>query len=121
MCTSCFLGLLLASPSLSSGIPVGGECAEYVLTSQFVVTLARGPSCGCHCSVKSQRVETAWKMERAVSIWPGFVCGGACGARMGSCIPPPGWSGEVEPSEEMMRRHSQPDGGVGLGSPGLIC
>lgn len=39
----------------------------------------------------------------------------------GKCTPPPGLSGEVEPSEEMMQRHSQPDEGVGLGSPGLIC
>ena len=103
------------------GSLLGGEHAEYAVTSQFIVTLARGPSCGWRCSIKSRCVETAWKMERAVSIWPGFVCGGVCGARMGSCIPPPGLSGEVDPSEEMMQRHSQPDGGVGLGSPGLIC
>lgn len=93
-----FLRLLLVSTCLSPGILVKSECAEYVLTSQFIVTLAGGLSHGCHCS-KSQRAEGACKMERAVSIWPGFVCGGACGAGWGSSIFPLGLSREVETSK----------------------
>lgn len=94
-----FHKLLLASTCLISGIPVRGECAEYVFTSRIIVTLARGLSCGCRCS-KSQQVEGASKMERAVSIWLEFVCGGHAVPGVGSNIFPLGLSREVEPSEE---------------------
>lgn len=99
-CNLIFPKLLLASTCLSSGIPLGSECIEYVLTSQFIVTLARGLSCGCHCS-KSQWVEGACKKEWAVSIWPGFVGGGACSTGRKSIIFPLGLSRDVSPSEEM--------------------
>ena len=117
MYTLSFLGLLPASPCLRSGIPVGGECAEHVLTSQFIVTLAGGPSCGCHCS-KPWRVEGAWKRERTVNPWLGSVCGGACRAGKGSCISPLRLPGEVEPSQEMMQRHSKSGRACAWAAPG---
>lgn len=83
------------------------------------MTLARGLSCGCHCS-KSQRVDGACKAERAVSIWPGFVGGGACGAGRKSIIFPLGLSREVSPSEET-QKHSKSDRArarAATGSPG---
>lgn len=59
------------STCLSSETLEGGERAEYVLSSQFIVTLATSLSCS-HCCSKSLRVEGACRMERAASIWP--VC-----------------------------------------------
>lgn len=87
---------------------MGGDCVQYVLTSQFIVTLARGLSCGCHCS-------NLQAVERAVSIWPGLVCAGA-----GSGIVRRGGAFED------MQRHSESDR-AGPGQPwakgqsGLQC
>lgn len=117
MYTLSFLGLLPASPCVSAGIPVGGERAEHVLTSQFIVILAGGPSSGRRCS-KPRRVEGAWKRERTVSTWLGSVCGGACHAGKESWISPLRLSREVEPSQEMMQRHSKSGRARAWASPG---
>lgn len=109
-----FLGLLPASPCLSAGIPAGGECAEHVLTSQFIVTLAGGPTSGRRCS-KPRWVEGAWKRERTVSTWLGM----------------PRREGELNFPSAIVKRGGAVPGddakaqqirqGPGLGSPGLVC
>ena len=108
----CFWNCSGLSTCLSSGIPEGVECAEDVLTSQFIVTLAKGLSCSCHCS-KSWWVERAHEMEWAASIWPGSVCGGACGAGQRNSIFPLGLS-EVEPLRRC--KGAANETGLGLGS-----